>query len=54
MAANEFIVVLGYSMIGKPVSLLVNIYFLRLQVVLTTGRWLFMVTNTLPSQKQIR
>ena len=54
MAANEFIVVLGYSMIGKSVILLVNVNFLRLQVVFTTGRWLFIVRNTLPSPKQIR
>ena len=38
MAVNELIFVLGYSIIGKSVNLLVNINYLQLQVVLTTRR----------------
>ena len=38
MAVNELIVVLGYSIIGKSVILLLNINYLQLQVVLTTRR----------------
>ena len=39
LAANELNAVLGYSIIGKLVILLVNINYLQLQGILTTRRY---------------